>query len=273
MTTAFVNMATMTLEQPVRQSPTPPPLTLDTSKFNTAPIPNKHIPFCSPGPAPGSQQQGPVTPPATPPTKHQAIQTLSILHPASSHTKVHESPPVYSVDASTLAKSLAHQAAQELPDPKQVFPWLHGLHRDNQIQLAFFMARRKSVRVTPKCLRGITIVKAGGDLTRSRLKGAISADECLNLQHKSNPAFLEIDPKDGFSVRNFQIQAAKMALVSDIVIYRSDDVTHDQLFHLAQTISRAQRSHEERRGLSDEEFSEFHTFVVRSESPQIREVL
>lgn len=270
MPTAFVNMATMTLEQPVRQSPTPPPLTLDTSKFTTAPIPNKHIPFCSPGPAPGSQQQGPVTPPATPPTKHQAIQTLSILHPASSHAKVNESPPVYSVDASTLAKSLAYQAAQELPDPKQVFPWLHGLHRDNQIQLAFFMARRKSVRVTPKCLRGITIVKAGGDLTRSRLKGAISAEECLNLQHKSIPAFLEIDPKDGFSVRNFQIQAAKIAMVSDIVIYRSDDVTDDQLFYLAQTVSRAQRSHEERRALSDEASSEFHTFVVTSESCQVR---
>ena len=256
-------MATMTME--LRQSPTPPPLTLDTTKFNSGPIPNKHIPYCSPGPAPRSQQQGPATPPATPPTKHQAIQTLSILHPASSYAKVHESPPIYSIDAPTLAKAIAHQAAQELPDPKQVFPWLHGLHRDNQIQLAFFIARRKSVRQTPKCLRGITIVKAGGDLTESRLKGAISADECLYSHSKDNPTFLEVDPKDGFSVRNFQIQAAKMALVSDIVIYRGEDVTDDDLYGIAKSISKAQRSHLERRAIAEEDLSEFHTFVINSE--------
>ena len=256
-------MATMTME--LRQSPTPPPLTLDTTKFNSGPIPNKHIPYCSPGPAPGSQQQGPATPPATPPTKHQAIQTLSILHPASSYAKVHESPPIYSIDASTLAKAIAHQAAQELPDPKQVFPWLHGLHRDNQIQLAFFIARRKSVRHTPKCLRGITIVKAGGDLTESRLKGAISADECLHSHSKDNPTFLEVDPKDGFSVRNFQIQAAKIALVSDIVIYRGEDVTDDDLYGIAKSISKAQHSHLERRAIAEEDISEFHTFVINSE--------
>lgn len=262
-------MATMTMEQPIRQSPTPPPLTLDTSKFNSAPVPNKHIPYCSPGPAPGSRQQVPATPPSTPPTKHQAIQTLSILHPASSHTKVNDSPPIYSIDASTLAKAIAHQAAQELPDPKLVFPWLHGLHRDNQIQLAFFIARRKSVRVTPKCLRGITIVKAGGDLTRSKLKGAISAGECLNTQSPGNPTLLEVDPKDGFSVRNFQIQAAKMAMVSDIVVYRGDDVTNDQLYALAKSVSQAQRLCQERRALTEEDPSEFHTFVVTSKSSHI----
>lgn len=256
----------MIIEQPVRQSPTPPPLTLDISKFNSAPIPNKHIPYCSPGPAPGSQQRGPATPPTTPPTKHQAIQTLSILHPASSHKRVNDYPPVYSIDASTLAKALAHQAAQELPDPKLVFPWLHGLHRDNQIQLAFFIARRKSVRAIPKCLRGITIVKVGGDLLRSRLKGAISVEECLGAQNRDSPVFLEVDPKDGFSVRNFQIQAAKMAMVSDIVVYKSDDTSEEQLFGLAKSISKAQRSCEERRAQGEENLSEFHTFVVSSKS-------
>ena len=250
----------------MRQSPTPPPLTLDTTKFTSAPIPNKYIPYCSPGPVPSSQQQGPVTPPATPPTKHQIIQTLSILHPANSHTKVNNSPPVYAISPSTLAKALAHQAAQELPDPQQVFPWMHGLHKDNQIQLAFFIARRKSVRITPKCLRGITIVKVGGDLITSKLKGAISPDECLQLQARENPAFLEVDPKDGFSVRNFQIQAAKMALVSDIVVYRDDGNSDDELLDLAKSISRAQRSSEERRALNEEDVSEFHTFIVSGES-------
>lgn len=100
---------------------------------------------------------------------------------------------------------------------------------------------------------------------RSRLKGAISADEFLDSRAKNNPVFLDVDPKDGFSVRNFQIQAAKMAMVSDIVIYRSEDVTNDEFHGLAKSISKAQRVYEERRAVSEEGFGQFHTFVVNSE--------
>lgn len=262
-------MATMTIEQhPVRQSPTPPPqtpaLTIDTSKHGSGPIPNKHIPYCSPGPAPGPQQAL-VTPPATPPTRHSVLQPFSLLHPPSHHTKVHHSPPVFSIDPSTLAKALDNQAKQQLPETKDVFPWLHGLHPNNQVQLAFFIARRKSVRATPKCLRGITIVKVGGDLTKSKLKGALADDEILTSHVRGTPCFLDADPKEGFSVRNFQIQATKMAMVSDVVIYRDNSSSEADALELARRISSAQRACEGNPMFTEKDPTSFHTFVINGE--------
>ena len=269
-------MATMTIaETPIRQSPTPPPhppsLTIDTSKQSSGPIPNKHIPYCSPGPAPGAQQEAPVTPPATPPTKNATIQLLSFLHPADAHSRINKSPPVYSINAATLAKALDYQATQQLPEATQIFPWLHGLHPNNQVQLAFFIARRKSIRATPKCLRGITIVKVGEDLTQSKLKGALAEEELLVAQNKGAPAFLEVDPKEGFSVRNFQIQATKMAMVSDIVLYRDEHTSEKQLYELAKKFSNAQRAYEQKRMFTDEDTPGYNTFVVSSDFREFEE--
>lgn len=262
-------MATVAIQQtPLRQSHTPPPhapsLSLDTSKFKSAPIPNKHLPYCSPGPVPSSSQLTPATPPASPPSKHSSFQTFSLLYPANTHPRVHEFPPVYSITASTLAASLDCLATQPFPDPKQVFPWLHGLHPNNQVQLAFFIARRKALRNTPRCFRGITIVKVG-DLTKSKLKGAVGVDELLTPPVRENSAFLEIDPKDGFSVRNFHIQAAKMARVSDIVVYRDEESTPGQIHSVAKRIATAQRVWMEHSSPKERDAPMFNTFVISSE--------
>ena len=148
-----------------------------------------------------------------------------------------------------MAEALEHLATQPLPNPEQVFPWMHGLHAENQIQLAFFSSRRKSVRKVPRCLRSLTIVKTGGNLLTSKLKGAIAPEELLAPASRDSPTFIECDPKDGFSVRNFQIQACKIAMVSDIIVY-GDQKTHpDQTVALAQKISKAQRQYEARNGL------------------------
>ena len=266
------NMATLVVQQqaPLRKSRTPSPhpsgLTLDTSKFKSVPIPNKHLPYCSPGPAPGSQARTPATPPASPPSKQPDVQTLSILHPADNYTKIFNSPPVYSIDASTLALAIETLATQPLPEPKLIFPWLHGLHQDNQIQLAFFVARRKALRKTPTCLRGITLVKAGGDLSKSRLKGAISPRELLYPLGPKESSFLEVDPKDGFSVRNFHIQAVKMAMVSDVVIYRDENTEEADTHILAKRIARAQRSLREKMEPTALDTPVFNTFVVSCKS-------
>jgi len=269
-------MATMTIEQlPLRQSPTPPPqtptLTIDTSKHGAGPIPNKHIPYCSPGPAPGAHQQAPVTPPDTPPTKHSFLQTFSPLHPANAHPRINKSPPVYSIDASTLAKALDYQATQQLPDANQVFPWLHGLHPNNQVQLTFFIARRKSVRATPKCLRGLTIVKVGEDTTQSKLRGALTEEEILLTQAQGSANFLEVDPRDGFSVRNFQIQATKMAMVSDIVLYRDKNTSEKRLRDLAKKISSAQRAYEQKRTVTEADVPSLHTFILNNDFKEFEE--
>lgn len=261
-------MSTVVIHQPVsRTSFTPPPqnppLCLDTSRPSSAPIPNKHLAYCSPGPAPGASQQTP-TPPASPPSKHAGLQTFSLLHPADTYPKLAKNPPIYSLDAFTLAAATNELAGQLFPDPKLVFPWLHGLHAENQVQLAFFIARRKALRNTPKCFRGITIVKAGGDLTRARLKGAISEDEVLEGGKGQDASFLDIDPRDGFSVRNFQIQATKMAMVSDIVIYGDHTATRDEVLEAAERFAIAQNNWRVKSCNGDGDAPIFNTFIISS---------
>lgn len=254
-----------------RAALTPPPETsassLDTSRPGSAPIPNKHLPYCPSGPAPGKSQLA--SPPASPPTKNSGLQAFSLLHPADTFPQVIDKPPVFSIDAFTLAAAINEQATQPLPDPKLAFPWLHGLHAENQVQLAFFIARRKALRKTPQCFRGITIVKVGGDLTKARLKGAVSADEILDFKDGNDASFLEVDPKDGFSVRNFQIQGTKMATVSDVVLYADAETTAEEIHNLAKNFATAQSTWQVKNGNRDEHVPIFNTFIMSSKSSSV----
>lgn len=178
---------------------------------------------------------------------------------------------MYSIGAKKLSQALDHLATQPLPSPKQVFPWLHGLHAENQLQLAFFIARKKALRKTPRCIRGITIVKAGGDLTHSRIKGAIAPEELLKpVQAAKNknvedPEFLESDPKEGFSVRNFQIQACKMGTVSDIVVYGDNQTPREEVVRLAKRLSKAQTSWQKKTEGAFSSGRLFNTFILSGE--------
>lgn len=263
-------MATLTIQPPlVRHSSAPPQhppmLTLDVSTFNSAAVPNKHIPYCPPGPALNSVAGTPATPPASPPSSHESLAASSLLDPIEGKFPlVCEGPAVYSIRASSLAAALDGLAKQVLPNPKHVFPWLHGLHPDNQVQLAFFIARRKASRATPECLRSITVVKAGGDLRRSVLKGSLSPAEVLSSEAGKDPAFLDIEPRNGFSVRNFHIQAAKLARVSDIVVYGPEGDTDPRVQTLAKRIAQAQRAWAAQNATRQRDAPKFHTFVVSS---------
>jgi dual specificity MAP kinase phosphatase len=263
-------MATIALPRPPipsghtrSSSPRPlgPNLSLDHINSSAAcpiPIPNKHLPVCPPGPAPAEK---PDTPPQSPPSKELSLQPRSLLYPPDKYkAQLLGTTTIYEIDAAGVAAALDHIAGQPLPDPSQVFPWFHGLHPCNHIQQAFFIARRRNLRKTPKCLRGITIVKAGGDLSCSRLKGAIAPEEFL-LQDLAGAVFREVDPPEGFSVRNFQIQAAKSAMVSDILVYGEDEF---EVQRLARDVAAAQQSwrdtHEER----GHELLRYNTFVCTS---------
>lgn len=158
-------------------------------------------------------------------------------------------------------------ATQALPNPEQVFPWMHGLHAENQIQLAFFSSRRRSVRKVPRCIRSITIVKTGGNLMSSKLKGAIAPDELLDTTSEHQPTFMECDPKDGFSVRNFQIQACKLAMVSDIIVYGDHKTNPNDTIALAKKISEAQRQYEDHNGFPQ---GLFNTFMLSGEDNTYR---
>ncbi|PFH55484.1 hypothetical protein XA68_18190 [Ophiocordyceps unilateralis] len=56
-----------------------------------------------------------------------------------------------------------------------------------------------------------------------RLKGAVAPDEFMR-RSTGSAEFIEADPVDGFSVRNFHIQTAKVAFTSDLVVYGDDPV-------------------------------------------------
>jgi len=167
---------------------------------------------------------------------------------------------VYKITVDCMAEALEHLATQPLPNPEQVFPWMHGLHQENQTQLAFFSSHRKSLRRVPECIRSITVVKSSGNLSFSKLKGALAPDEILDCVSDDAPEFIECDPKDGFSVRNFQIQACKLATVSDIIVYGDHRTSLDHTIKIAQRISRAQRHHEETHGFPT---YRFNTFVLQ----------
>lgn len=225
---------------------------------------NRHLPYCPPG-APRSRSSTPVTPPASPPDfKPLEDGLLSLLHPADAYTKIHEDHNIYALDAASLHKAVTHMASNPLPDPKNVFPWLHGLHPDNEMQLAFFMARRKALRNAPQCIRGITILKVGGDLNKARLKGAVAPDEVLAASGPEHQTFYDMDPREGFSVRSFHIQVSKMALVSDLVVYKDEDTPTQELQELALRCAAAQHWYREKCKKEGYELPIFNTFVVMS---------
>ncbi|KAK4122820.1 hypothetical protein N657DRAFT_681790 [Parathielavia appendiculata] len=243
-------MATIALSRPVvphrsSSSSLTTTITLDTHPAQCpVPVPNKHIPVCPPGRIP---QEEPSTPPPSP-GKEEDQRQRSLLYPPDKYPSVEMGPlRLYKLDADDVAAALDHISRQPVPDPSQVFPWLHGLHPANTTQQTFFMARKRAIRRTPPCLRGITVVKADGELNFSRLKGAIAPHEFLQLG-ASVPEFLDADPKEGFSVRNFQIQAAKAAMTSDIVVYGDDDVAVRKLgWDIAAAQQRWRDKHEAQR--------------------------
>jgi dual specificity MAP kinase phosphatase len=139
---------------------------------------------------------------------------------------------------------------------------MHGLHPDNHIQLAFFVGRKKGLRKLPKLLRCITIIKAGGDLSRARIKGAIAPDEVLSLCDDAAKGFVECDPREGFSVRNFHIQAAKIAQVSDIIVYGDDNTDARIIKSVAERTASVQRKWRRDLEATGQYAETFNTFVL-----------
>ncbi|KAF2458882.1 hypothetical protein BDY21DRAFT_282881 [Lineolata rhizophorae] len=251
--------------------PQPNNLTLNTSPRGTPrSVPNKHLPTCPTGPAPSSRD-----PQHPQHQQHQQRAGLATPPPDSPSSDEDDEAA-----AKRLGEALAAQASAPLPDPRAVFPWLHGLHPANGLQTGFFQVGHKAARQVPGCLRGICVVKAGGDLSRARIKGAVAPEEILEgwrawdgttSTSSCSPRFLDVDPRDGFSVRNFHIQTAKMAALSDVVVYRDDATAPAELMETARAVSLAQARWREERfggagpspGATGRGPPVFHTFVVQ----------
>lgn len=267
-------MATIAIPRPVPSprpdSPldnpiTPPHLSLEThSNASTpGPVPNKHIPDCPPGSGIASQ---PDTPPDSPQSVERYAQK-SMLHPPHDFP-CHKSGPfaIYEVEPADVATAMDAASRQPLPDPSQLFPWLHGVHPHNETQQAFFNVRKRRSQKPPTCLRGVTVVKADGDLDLCRLKGALSPDELI---HRGPiPEFIEADPREGFSVRNFHIQLIKSALLSDIIVYGDDS---RKVKNVAWEIAEAQSRWREKTVFGDDSFPEYNTFFCTARFSEFEE--
>ncbi|TLS22641.1 uncharacterized protein PpBr36_06252 [Pyricularia pennisetigena] len=266
-------MATIALPRPIPAHRASSGLSLSSSSIaidsiNANPVPNKHLPVCPPGPVPRSAPHPHDNHPPTPESLDSdqtavSESSQSILFPPDAFPRLGSadggSLVVYQLTPRDIANALDHIARQPLPDPSAVFPWLHGLHPQNHIQQAFFVQRRRSLRRTPHCLRSVTLVKADGDLSTSRLKGAIAPQEFLQSDAAE---FIDVDPKDGFSVRNFQIQSAKTAMTSDIVVYGDDEPL---VRKVAWDIANAQQAWRQKHiDQGDLALPEYNTFVCLS---------
>ncbi|KAJ5337929.1 hypothetical protein N7452_004657 [Penicillium brevicompactum] len=207
-------MATVLVQQQALHHSTPPPSPIPsalTVNRRSSPIPNKHIPICPTGPSPPSPSlQSIVT---------SSDGTSSLLSPPDESMRIGRpsSPAVYAIDGAKLAAAIAHAASQPMPDANTMFPWLHGLHQDNHLQLGFFSSRKRHARAHQ------------GRGCRER-----GASTFISVLVGGSP--------EGFSVRNFQIQTAKLAALSDIVIYAEDDGCQKELVDLANQFAMAQQA-------------------------------
>lgn len=223
----------------------------------TVTVPNKHIPVCPTGPASIDDS---FSPPPSPREENERTQS-SLLYPPDRYTRLDSGDlSMYKIDADEVAAALDYSSRQPLPDPSQVFPWFHGLHPSNHMQQTFFVARRRALKRTPCCLRGVALIKADGDMTAAVLKGSLAPDELLQTGSDGG-GFLEVDPKEGFSVRNFQIQAAKAAMTSDIIVYGDDAV---EVRKLGWNVASAQQRWRERHAAQGHNLPEYNTFICTS---------
>ncbi|PHH65393.1 hypothetical protein CDD81_2497 [Ophiocordyceps australis] len=200
------------------------------------------------------------TPPPSP-TTLDAVAQSSLLYPPHGYSRIDaDALSVYELNAEQVASALDYAARQPLPPPSSVFPWLHGLHPDNQLQQAFFAGHSSTPATIPVCLRGVVLVKADGQLDVACLKGAIAPNHFMRPGTPTE--FINADPPDGFSVRNFQIQPAKMALTSDIIVY--DAQNPDEARKLAWDIAAAQLHWRDQHAHKGHNLPRFHTFVCTS---------
>ncbi|KAL7923363.1 hypothetical protein ACQKWADRAFT_46085 [Trichoderma austrokoningii] len=189
-----------------------------------------------------------------------ALSQASLLCALESHVRVDsEDASIYEMDAASVAEALEYASQQPLPPPSEVFPWLHGLHPENQTQRTYFDGHQCVIGSTPNCLRTITLVKADGNLSVARLKGAIAPGEFM--RPGATPDFIDADPLSGLSVRNFHIQPAKVAATSDIIIY---GLNPDETRRVAWKIAVAQKRWREKQLAEAKNLPTYNTFVCTS---------
>ncbi|KAI5284440.1 tyrosine/serine/threonine protein phosphatase pps1 [Ascosphaera aggregata] len=194
----------------------------------------------------------------------------SLLYPPTQYPCHPRVKGAFSIDISQLAEALRHIATIPLLDRNVIFPWMH------EFPPMYDNDGTENLEIPPpESLRSIIIIKAGGDLTKSKLKGAIDASEIVDdsmSRFRSDAEMVE------GKVRHFKLQTQKFANVSDIVIYGDEDTTTCEIETLASIIIDCQhhanqgyQGAAESRNESPSKNCRFHTFILSSPFPEICE--
>lgn len=198
-------------------------------------------------------------------TRHRAASVRKhVLYPADAYEEL--APNVKALSASQLALALKQLAKSKLPETASVFPWLHGIHKDNLTQQQYFNRMQGTLCLPPATFRSITIVHVTEDLPDScgRLVNSLLPEDILEAETNAKdslPRFKQVDTPHGWNIRHFKSQAVKVASLSDIVVYdhRSKRNHSEEALKVAQRIVKAQELfREESFGI----LPEFNTFVI-----------
>ncbi|KAL1918033.1 uncharacterized protein VTP21DRAFT_3299 [Calcarisporiella thermophila] len=186
-----------------------------------------------------------------------------------------DNPSIYGVTASYYfeIQDLYHRT----PLPNDIlFPWLHGVDGKNYHQNLFFNVTKVEI---PQH-RGLTVVHGGDDVRRCSIVGSVLPGEILASATAATPPpsvdavssnadeqqptdqrnFVQSENSEPLiNLRNFKIQVAKYALISDIVVYGENGVD-EKVLEIAKQISWAQQAL--RADPSTRPKLEYHTFVI-----------
>ncbi|KAH8547651.1 hypothetical protein BGW37DRAFT_432199 [Umbelopsis sp. PMI_123] len=144
--------------------------------------------------------------------------------------------PIYAINAEQYNRLQDTYFTTPLPNDI-LFPWLHGVDGRSYQQCLFFGIRQCLVPVH----RGLTLVHADEVFSnQNRLVGSVLPNEILSTGE--NPDFLDTTESElGINLRNFRIQVARYATISDIVVYGTGAIDVARKISAAQNKIKAQR--------------------------------
>ncbi|KAI5305257.1 autophagy protein [Ascosphaera pollenicola] len=195
-----------------------------------------------------------------------------VLYPPTAYPRHPGLAGAYSIDIDQLANALTQLAKLPLLDKSEIFPWMHvfpPIHEGSSFTSLDDgdgdgdddeSVVEEELR-PPQSLRSIMLLKAGGDLTKSKLKGTVDAceivDDCMT-RFRSDAEMVE------GKIRHFKLQTQKFANVSDIIIYGDEDTTSFQIDNLAARIIDCQHHANQKFPKTRSDYRRFNTFILSS---------
>ncbi|CAG8564283.1 6719_t:CDS:2, partial [Scutellospora calospora] len=197
----------------------------------------------------------PLSPPSSSPATIRSPSPIGF----DSFPLVNEDPPIRALTISQYY--LIHETYYTTPLPNDLFPWLHGIDGKNPIQNNFFGLNNQEEYPVP-IHRGVTVVQAEGaeECLRSQLLGSVLPTDILDYGDSNDCSvrgFLKVSDCEGINLRNFKIQVAKYATISDIIVYGENGL-NENVLNIAKQMAWAQQIF----GEENPNILEYEVFVI-----------